>query len=360
MGSSESFSPPIVISRLRRLFRNRFAVNALILILIPLLLWTVHRKSPVHISISATVTTSSPPKSAKAPTTLPQHKYAYAAFLAEPENPDAPNDDDDNYFVGTRILAYQLLHEKSTKSPSNIPFLVLCTEEVTESKRARLAADGATIVPVDKIRIPWIQAGRDRWKDVLTKIRLWTLTDYERVLFLDSDMLLTRPLDSVFDDPAGKLVYTGNSTAPENNPADEGAQPSSFVVAGVAGQGTFKHPWPPRTGSEFNAGFVLLKPDKEMFEYQIRVAEQEGRFDPNYPEQALWNYIYRRGGNMPWGQLDTMSNVNRANARDATDGVLSLHVKWWKAEDETVAKLGWRLRWEMEGAAEARAAMELE
>jgi len=281
---------------------------------------------------------------------LPESKYAYAAFLAAPQQ-ESDVDADDNYFVATRMLAYQLLHDPVTRTKQSIPFLVAVTDEVTQRKRDRLAADGAVVVPVEKISFSWIHPSRRRWRDVLTKLRLFQLTQYERIFFLDSDMLIVKCMDAIFADAASVLALNANRT--ERMKADEGPQPTSYVFAGVSGQGGYDHPWPPRKGRAVNAGFILFQPSMDLFHHYMTVAAIEGRFDSKYPEQNLWNYVHRREGNMPWAQLTATWNVNWPTMNDYNNGVASLHAKFWDAEAE-IRDLLLRSRWKMEGSAEAR------
>ncbi|EGP86076.1 unnamed protein product [Zymoseptoria tritici ST99CH_1A5] len=284
---------------------------------------------------------------------LPKHKYAYVGFLAAPEKA-SDNDDEDNYFVATRILAYSLLHDPSTRTNTSIPFLVLVTEEVRQSKRTRLEMDGVTVIPVSRLSWDWIRPGRERWRDVLSKFYLFTLTQYERVVFFDSDTLIVQRMDGIFDDPAARLQKTASN--PENAPPEEGAQPSDFAYASVSGQGGFDHPYPPRRGSNCNAGFVLFRPCLVLFKHYLTVAEKaEGKFDPNYPEQNLWNYVHRRKGNMPWQQLDPTWNVNWATMNDWRKGAKSLHTKWWSpGPEKDLRDLALSLKWKMEGNAIGR------
>jgi len=281
---------------------------------------------------------------------LPESKYAYAAFLAAPEQ-ESNVDTDDHYFVATRMLAYQLLHDPATRTKQSIPFLVAVTDEVTQRKRDRLAADGAVILPVEKISFSWILASRNRWRDVLSKLRLFQLTQYERIFFLDSDMLIVKCMDGIFADPASVLALNANKT----ERTDEGPQPTSYVFAGVSGQGGYDHPWPPRKGRAVNAGFILFQPSIDLFNHYMTVAAIEGRFDPKYPEQNLWNYVHRREGNMPWAQLTPTWNVNWPTMNDYNNGAASLHAKFWDAGPEAELRdLLLRSRWKMEGSGEAR------
>jgi hypothetical protein len=60
---------------------------------------------------------------------LPSTNYAFSAFLAAPTT-ETQNDDDDLYFVGTRMMIYQLLHDPTTRTNNSYPFVVLVTADV--------------------------------------------------------------------------------------------------------------------------------------------------------------------------------------------------------------------------------------
>lgn len=122
-------------------------------------------------------------------------KYAFATFLAGNADLDE-NWENDHYFVATRILAYQLLHAPETSSrDKSIPFVVLVTENVSEEKRQRLRKDGAIVVVADYIKADWVKTETSTWQDVMTKLRMWELTQFERICFLDGDTVLVEPLD---------------------------------------------------------------------------------------------------------------------------------------------------------------------
>lgn len=59
----------------------------------------------------------------------PTNNYAFAAFLAAPSM-NTKDDSDDLYFVGTRMLIYQLLHDPETRTNNSYPFVVLATQDV--------------------------------------------------------------------------------------------------------------------------------------------------------------------------------------------------------------------------------------
>lgn len=69
----------------------------------------------------------------------------------------------------------------------------------------------------------------------MTKLRLFELYQYDKVVFLDSDTLITRRMDGIFDDSAAQIQQNKGDKSPEKMPADEGAQPETYLFAGNAG-----------------------------------------------------------------------------------------------------------------------------
>ena len=289
-------------------------------------------------------------------TVFPRHKYAYCAFLAPREIVPGIGNEEDKYLTAIRILIYHTMHDSTTRGAGEIPFIVMLTAETDEPTRSQLIEDGATIVDVDPITIDWIKPGRPRWKHVMTKLHMFKLTAYEKVLFLDSDTGIFGPLDGVFNDPATEL-QTNRLDANMRFGNDSG-QPNTYMMAGNSGPARNEMKWPERgirKGEPINAGFVIFKPSLQMFEYQYHLANIEGIFDGDAPEQNLFNYVYRRDGNMPWQQIDALWSVNNPIHDDLLHGVRSVHEKYWRNMND------WRLkeklianRWKMEGYLLAR------
>jgi alpha-N-acetylglucosamine transferase len=281
-------------------------------------------------------------------------KYAYATFLtgtvADAEDADFNHD---NYFIAARLLCYQLLHSPETRTNQSIPFLAIVTQDVPQSKQDRLAEDGAIVIPVDYIREDWVHAMHGQWADVLTKLRMWELTQYERILFLDTDTIVTRPLDGIFQDPAASL----DPTKPNKDMVaeDESPQPTSYAFAGVP-EMNHDHHYPPSDENHdfpninyLNAGFFVFSPSVEIFNHYLSIIRIRDRFNPDFPEQNLLNYAHRREGNMPWKQLAPTWNIHYPNLADLEGGVASLHDKWWAPEHPELEPFLRSLRWRMEG-----------
>jgi alpha-N-acetylglucosamine transferase len=285
-------------------------------------------------------------------------RYAYATFLAPPSEPDEGVISHDKYFVATRILAYQLLHAPETRSPSGYPFIVLVTSNVTEAKRERLRQDGAIVWEAPELDPGWIKTEISTWQSVLAKLRLWELTQFERVAFVDGDTILTAPLDGVFEDPA--VAEHGTDDKPSEIMPDEAPLPSTYVFAGVPEMNN-EHHWPPTDEGHdwpninyLNAGFFVLQPSTELMEYYVSLTTTPDRFNPHLPEQNLLNYAHRREGNMPWKQLSTRWNIHYPTVEDLKGGCVSLHEKWWAPVNEDLKPFLQSWRWRMEGYWEAK------
>lgn len=281
---------------------------------------------------------------------------AYMTFLSgTTANLSDPNPEHDHYFVATRLLTYQLLYAPETRTNRSIPFVVLVTDDVPENKRERLRKDGATVIPVEYLRgQDWIVGGMPEWKDVMTKLRAWQLTQYSRVAFLDGDMILNRCLDGVFDDPATQLRPADTSFGTDD------PIPSEYLFASIAETNPW-HGYPPtadngdyKDPNYFNAGFFVFAPSQQMFEYYNYLMEHEGSFDPVYPEQNLMNHAHRQDGLLSWQRMNATWNIRFPSSKDKEQGVASMHDKWWHAHmDPTLQTYYDSLRWTMEGYYEA-------
>ncbi|PSK55360.1 hypothetical protein B9Z65_2749 [Elsinoe australis] len=305
-----------------------------------LLTWTFHR----------------PPSPSRPPSGTP--RLAFATFLGPNTNPSAASTDaqsaalhdtDDGYFLGVRVLTYQLLHSPITASNLSIPFVVLTTPEVSPRKRDRLRADGATVVTVPRFENGWMRVGDARYGDVMTKLRLWELVQFDKVCFLDSDTLVTRRLDEAFWDEGTVLKTVKQGKGEEGEPEP----PRHYMFAANVDTWGYEHAWPPNPkGEYFNVGFFCFRPDREVFEYYVKMAALEGKYSAQFPEQNMLNYVHRKEGRMPWARLWEGWNVNWPTERDYRNGVGSFHAKYWDSDPshDKVLKAIWReQRAEMEG-----------
>ncbi|PPJ52194.1 hypothetical protein CBER1_10360 [Cercospora berteroae] len=274
-------------------------------------------------------------------------KYAYATLFTE----GAEREEDDKYLICTRMLTYQLLHDPATRTERSIPFIVLVPPSVSHLKRHRLQSEGATVVEVPTTNFSWMKPGRDRWAHVMDKLNVYKLVQFGKILLLDSDTVIFKRLDDIFESPTTEIrTNLGNSSHVKH---DEGPQPQTYLMAGeTSPEEGIKHSWPAkRRASPVNAGFVVLHPSEEMYEYNVRIASIEGRFPSSAPEQNLWNYIHRPDGNMPWKRIEDTWVMDGPRYENYENGIAAVHEKWFRRiqEDKALREELRKRRWEMEG-----------
>ncbi|URE09433.1 Glycosyl transferase family 8 [Musa troglodytarum] len=122
----------------------------------------------------------------------PRRREAYATVLHS----------SDTYVCGAIILAHSIIRTGSTRD-----LVLLHDKSIPDDKLRALAAAGWTLREIDRIRNPHAQ--KDSYNEYnYSKLRLWQLTDYHRVVFIDADILVLRNLDLLFRFP--QISATGN------------------------------------------------------------------------------------------------------------------------------------------------------
>ena len=279
--------------------------------------------------------------------------YAFVTFLAQHPNHDNKTvpDSEDHYYIASRTLAYQLLHAPETRTNTSIPFVVLVTKDIAAHKVDRLRQDGATVKVVENIEASWMESGMKKWRHTMDKLYLFAMTEYEKVLFIDADMLIVKRLDSVFIDHTTAPKMVDPTLALE----DEGPLPISYVLSAQAAFETAHHDYPPSTEysatGHLSSGFFVASPCLKMYEYYIQLSKMEGRFRDNAMEQDLLNYAHRRDGPMPWTDITYTWTTTWPSMREYKAGAATLHEKFW--EENLRIDLGIRKLWyEAKGAME--------
>lgn len=252
-------------------------------------------------------------------------KNAYVLFLADYSADD--HEGTDVYYTATRVLLYQLLHDPSTRTQASIPVIILATDFVKPARIDRLRASGADVRIVDRIEpAPWSPPIKTAsWRDILTKLRAFELYDFEKVLPLDSDMLLVDRLDDVFSDPATDIL-TPNATLAR---PDEGPLPSKYMLSTQIITNDTHHSYPPVGAPYFSAGVFLCHPNAKSVKYYESLMQVPNRFPTELAEQDFLNYAHRKDGPMPWQDFDYRWTTTWPSIVEYRKGAKSLHEKWW-------------------------------
>lgn len=265
--------------------------------------------------------------------TSPSSRFAIATFLTGGNAPVVQSEDfkSNSYFTATRVLLYQILHSPDTKCNTAVDFIALVSSNVPEQSRQQLRDEGALVIEAKDIPLPWwVKTGVTRWKDQFLKLRLFEMTEYDRILFIDADTLLRGKVDDIFQEL--EVTTPAPTLHRHHRQKDEAQLPSQYMFAARSDNqltGERDHPFPPLNTNVFSAGFWVAAPSHELFEHLMSVMGHYGRFDPHTMEQSLLNYVFRRGGPMPWRELNYKWSATWPSSKDLEGKVVSLHEKFW-------------------------------
>ncbi|KAK6939998.1 Glycosyl transferase, family 8, partial [Dillenia turbinata] len=123
------------------------------------------------------------------------HREAYATILHSAHV----------YVCGAIAAAQSIRMVGSTRD-----LVILVDETISDYHRGGLEAAGWKIHTIQRIRNP--KAEKDAYNEWnYSKFRLWQLTDYDKIIFLDADMLILRNIDFLFAMP--EITATGNNAS---------------------------------------------------------------------------------------------------------------------------------------------------
>ncbi|GFY91243.1 plant glycogenin-like starch initiation protein 1 [Actinidia rufa] len=121
------------------------------------------------------------------------HREAYATILHSAHV----------YVCGAIVAAQSIRMAGSTHD-----LVILVDETISEYHRSGLEAAGWKIRTIQRIRNP--KAEKDAYNEWnYSKFRLWQLTDYDKIIFIDADLLILRNIDFLFSMP--EISATGNN-----------------------------------------------------------------------------------------------------------------------------------------------------
>ncbi len=179
--------------------------------------------------------------------------FAWVTLLTQPD-----------YLVGVKAL-----HRSLKQSGTRFPLIVMTTEAIPLADREALQAEGCVVHPVDPI-YPNSELKQHyasaQFGEVWTKLRAWQLTDYERVVFLDADMLVLQNMDELFTLDLGDNLLAA-CHACRCNPNQIASYPASWQPENCHYTWQDRgEPAPILLDNYLNGGFLVLKPDNEVFE----------------------------------------------------------------------------------------------
>ena len=139
-----------------------------------------------------------------------------------------------DYITGLLCLEYSL-----RKTGTKYPFVALYTDSFPAEGHRALEAEGITTVRVDYLTPP---AQKDfsvdaRFTETWTKLVVFGLTDFDRIVLLDGDMIVRQNIDELMDleldsrdEEGGGARVLGASHACACNPLKKKSYPPSWCV----------------------------------------------------------------------------------------------------------------------------------
>ena len=126
-------------------------------------------------------------------------KYTFATLLSSSD-----------YIWGVIVLYKSLQKYGKTK----YPFLCVCSKSVSENEitflnKFKIKCLRLTQSATDGIDLYGQMSAYRRWDNTFDKLMIWGLTEYEKIVFLDSDMIVLNNIDDLFQKPSFSAVALG-------------------------------------------------------------------------------------------------------------------------------------------------------
>ncbi|XP_010549836.1 PREDICTED: putative UDP-glucuronate:xylan alpha-glucuronosyltransferase 5 [Tarenaya hassleriana] len=183
------------------------------------------------------------------------------------------------YVCGAIALAQSIRQSGSTRD-----LVLLHDDSLTNRSLSGLRAAGWELRRVERIRSPLARKGSyNEWN--YSKLRVWQVTDYDKLVFIDADIVVLKNLDHLFFYP--QLSAAGNDK------------------------------------DLFNSGVMVLEPSKCMFEdlkrKSLKIESYNGGDQGFLNENFVWWHRLSK-------RVNTMKFFGRSNPRrELSDGVYGVH-----------------------------------
>ena len=191
---------------------------------------------------------------------------------------------DDTYTYGI-VLLVETMKKYNTKYPLH----VLITEDVSKPCLIILDQLGVTYSLVDKITIPdelheYNSSINPKtagiWRYCYTKFHVFNQTQFDKIVFLDADIMLLKNIDHLFDCP--------------------------HMTAALDGE--YYNIWP--DWPHFNSGCIVIEPSNQLYQNILNFANQY-REQPGYivADQEILNFYFKDWPNQNELHLNKYYNV---------------------------------------------------
>ncbi|OUM68353.1 glycosyltransferase family 8 protein [Piromyces sp. E2] len=194
----------------------------------------------------------------------------------------SPGEEVDNYYMYTSAIVYRLLHNEEVRiKRKDVDVIVMVTEEVADWKLRGLHRLGAIIKRVNKIVLDSNVGVNPRWINCYTKLRMYEMTEYETIIYLDADLFIKKNIEELFDIAKEEREKSGRQ---------------DFFGAVTDGSIKINFDHKERKGM-LNAGLMVLTPELAAYKDLIELTPKRDLYDKRFMEQGLLSYYYADDNN---------------------------------------------------------------
>lgn len=172
------------------------------------------------------------------------------------------------------------LYSSWLKTNSKYDFYCACTKDVSETARNNLKELNIKIIDLEPIKgldnlISKLYAsGYNSWVPALSKLAIYGLEQFDKIIFLDADTYMFKNIDDLFECEHLTAVQDG-----------EGRVTKDYKF--VPGDNYFK---------KFNAGMVVIKPSKQLLN-KIILSTKNLKIDRPWADQNIVSELYQNWPN---------------------------------------------------------------
>lgn len=261
-----------------------------------------------------------------------KYKEAYAFLLCSSTIDDAGS----IHFYFESLLAF-ILKLKKAREDEIRDIIVLACDLTYDYQFDIIRKTGVLLIPVKVViteRIPKISW----WKYNFTKFYLWQLVFWDRILFLDIDLVCDDRLFNIWDDPATKL----QTKPPAGIDLDS-------IWFGQTVRSLYPYieaytydTWSPASKSieSFNNGIFIFKPSLEHYNILMNIT-YDYSLDLDVMEQTALNIAYSKKGPVPWTTFNETYNMASMIYKEKREWIVCYHGKLWHGEKDDPLHMMW-------------------
>ncbi|RUS13777.1 glycosyl transferase family 64 domain-containing protein [Endogone sp. FLAS-F59071] len=297
----------ILLPPQRHFFRPAIFIVLIILVFVSLF-WSENLSSPVKTTTPSSSTGEDDYTSNVVPivhtVTQTSMRQAYASFLCDQEMISA-----------ARVLVHSIRQQDTVRD-----IVILVLPYVPEDARQALIALGSKIVEIEEVPFPFnaTQANKGINKSCrYSKLHLWELTDYDKLIYLDADTMVVGKIDELFDYPGtcqGSLKRCVSSWFR-----------SSFLLFPLFSLALIEFSAVMDMGTTMNTGVFVMKPSRATYDNMMSVYLTAPSY--NHGDQGFLNWYFNfTSGRTMSGVYNVMSKYKDfASGKALLNGARVLH-----------------------------------